>query len=860
MMFFKDVDLQYFVTPVGVKENIILKSEKAQTEFDISYKFNGLIAEQKDDWTIELKNDKNEVVYTIIAPFMTDSKAEISTQLKLSIISQKKGKMTIKLSADKDWIESKDREFPIIIDPAFNTSQSWGAVQCTYTDSANPTKAWGYGSNNGYTGTVNVGTWGAGMYRSYIKINTLPKLNKGDVVVEAYLNMHLYTNGFYKDMYVNAYHITGAWNQAELTWNKGKTLTYDSNAIDYEKFVKNDPNAWHDWDVTTSVKRWYNGDTNNGIMFKVPDESTTDQCAEFYSANYPSSSVPRAVFTMVYRNNKGLEDYWTYTDFSVGTAGTAYINDYTGNLVFVHNDAATAGSRVPASIDHVFNNYLANTDYKKTLPMRGRGWKTNIEQTLLSSSEFGLKDEAKDKYPYVWTDGDGTDHYFYKKTENGVDKYYDEDGLNLELTIHNTTISKYRIKDEDGTIIDFDSNGLMRKITDANGNKMTIDFNSTTGNKILSVTDGAGKKITLTEDVTTGYIKTIQDPAGRITSFNYSQGKIVRITNPDSTKIHFTYDADGSIESITDIDGYKVEFEYSSLASGKQVTSIQEYGTNGTAGQKITFDRTKLNSTTVRSSGVDGTFGNNDDLISTMQFDNYGRLTSIKSKTDKTDMGAAGCQYTTGAPNSSGSNLNTINRVTQEYALGSNTVNLLLNHNMEASANWSSVQWGGENAFTGAYTTAQKYIGKKSYKLNCTQYDNNTSARAYQNLSNTILVPGKTYTLSGYVKTTGITPAATNSGACLAATSFNSDSTTTTVYSEYIRGNTDTSVNNGWRRINTTFTVPANSSYTRINMALKNATGTAYFDALQVEEYKQPNTYNILENSSIENGTSIPTG
>ena len=36
-MFSSDVDLQYFVTTTGIKENIILKSAKAQNEFTLNY-------------------------------------------------------------------------------------------------------------------------------------------------------------------------------------------------------------------------------------------------------------------------------------------------------------------------------------------------------------------------------------------------------------------------------------------------------------------------------------------------------------------------------------------------------------------------------------------------------------------------------------------------------------------------------------------------------------------------------------------------------------------------------------------------------------------------------------------------------
>lgn len=39
---FSDVDLQYFVTTTGIKENIILKSAKAQNEFTLDIKFRTL--------------------------------------------------------------------------------------------------------------------------------------------------------------------------------------------------------------------------------------------------------------------------------------------------------------------------------------------------------------------------------------------------------------------------------------------------------------------------------------------------------------------------------------------------------------------------------------------------------------------------------------------------------------------------------------------------------------------------------------------------------------------------------------------------------------------------------------------------
>lgn len=147
---------------------------------------------------------------------MFDNDGNKSTDLTLSITEQKKNKLTLKVSADKKFLS--DCSYPVTIDPQFTTSQNWQKSQCTYVDSSKPSTCFGYGSTSGYTGTVNVGTWGNGMYRTYFKMNSLPTLNKGDMVVEAHLNIHLMNKDFYQDMNIGAYSPNASWSQDKLTW------------------------------------------------------------------------------------------------------------------------------------------------------------------------------------------------------------------------------------------------------------------------------------------------------------------------------------------------------------------------------------------------------------------------------------------------------------------------------------------------------------------------------------------------------------------------------------------------------------------------------------------------------------------
>lgn len=383
---------------------------------------------------------------------------------------------------------------------------------------------------------------------------------------------------------------------------------------------------------------------------------------------------------------------------------------------------------------------------------------------------------------------------------------------------------------------------------------MTVKYESGKPTKITGVTDGSGRELTLVESSTgSGYLTRMEDAVGRKLTFYFDAGgKLYQVKNPDSTIVKYTYDTDETLVSVQDIDGAYIKFYYTSLATGKMVSKVEEYDKNGKLGQVISFDRTKHNTTIIRTTGNDGIYGNSDDIYTTYQFDNYGRTVAVESGTKTQSMGAAAYSYTAGVPNSTASNIKQLNRVSKAYALGANTVNLLKNSSAEQSGSWTAAEWIAGCTFTSAQTTAQKYLGQKSFELNVTAHEENARARYYQDLDNTILKPGHTYTLSGYVKTSNIANSTGDSGACLAIDVFHADGTFTKRYSEFLYGTTDTKINNGWRRLSVTFTVPDNASKTRINLTVRDTTGTAWFDAIQIEEGESANVYNMVENSSFE--------
>ena len=191
------------------------------------------------------------------------------------------------------------------------------------------------------------------------------------------------------------------------------------------------------------------------------------------------------------------------------------------------------------------------------------------------------------------------------------------------------------------------------------------------------------------------------------------------------------------------------------------------------------------------------------------------------------------------------------------------TYNYLKNGNMEKSANWTRQAYGGSNTFTVSRTGAESYFGKYSYKIQSTTYSSGSKARVYQDITSADIIPGHTYTLSVYLKISNIQSSENKYGAAISAASLDSSNNViNTKYSEMINETTDVNLENGWRKVSVTFTVPSNSVKTRVDLFLFQATGTVYFDGIQLEEGSTHNPFNLIENAGFEVHTTgtVPAG
>ncbi|MBQ3598908.1 MAG: RHS repeat protein [Clostridia bacterium] len=824
---YKDIldgtDLEYIISGSNVKENIIVKEKQDSYVYTFELKLNGLVPVLNEDGSISL-NDENSGETQLVIPkgIMSDANYAVSDGVTYSIAHKNGKKYTLTVTADAEWIDSDDRVFPVKIDPSVEAFNSMQETLDAYISQNSPNQ-----------NTVNNSTLVTGYYygstakewHTLIEPASLPDIPESAVVVNSYMQFGIYAVG-YTSVNIAAKPITQEWNSYTVTWNNKPS--YGNEILDYASIDDADVTKTVKFDITRLAQEWYNPQDNidncHGVAL-VPISGNGTGHVYFYS----SESYPKPLLIIEYRDTKGLESIWTYSSHGAGSAGTGYVNGFNGNLVFVHDDISTKGSILPITVSHVYNSYLAVDDeqqeFDTAMPV-GKGWKLSVQETLSVANIDGVE-------YYRYNDADGTDLYFYKSGN----VYKSEDGYGLTVTVtetENDTIAT--LADDYGNTKTF-VNGRITKIQDVYGNKKQFKYN--TSNKLTSITytpAGTTYEITQltfvynpvgtlaqitnaqdTSDCVNFYYSTTYNGSIAQTYYNYLR----KIEYPSGEYCTYEYYSDGMLKSTYDSDtGYTVTYTY----NGFRVATVAEsVGTS--QGQKIGFEYADKYFS-VRSSGKDDIYDNTDDLYTVTLFDNYGR--AICSYTEDYYGNVYGASYAKYTENDVG--LKTNNKLTVSSVKGITAENLIKDGDCESVDEWTTEYSG--SGYSAALSSAEKLFGNYSIKLY------RTSATGYVCKTQSVTVPEKgIYTLSAYVKTTGVS---SSGGAYIQLKNTKS---------EYVTGTTDTTVQNGWRRISVTAELleGANTIY----MCLDSATGTAYFDNVQLERAEVESDYNFIQDSSV---------
>ncbi len=854
---YPDVDLQYFLTPTSVKENIILNSENAQRVFTEIYDIGKLEAVQIDERTIHLYNpddvEQENPVFRILAPEMTDASGAFSGDVTIDLVEQKNKRIEIEIRPDSEWLDDEEREYPVALDPYIFTDQENDQIQDTFIAEDTPTT--NYGSN----GSMYIGNESSNYGVSRILLNfTLPPMERGDMVVSATLNMVQMPSGMSPSsgtMTIDAHAIKSSWTETGATWDD-MSEEYDPEILDYYVATNASSNTYSTWDVTRLVKSWYNyapdknlGTPQYGILLKAHDETESVR-TQYLASNNPNLGGYYPGLTIRFVNNVGLEGYWDYTTQSAGMIGTSYVNTYTGNLVFQTPVTVTTGSRAPASFVLTYNGYQSNLHFKNNQKgtITGAGWMNTFNQRIDTlSEENGTTDAEKEKfrrlaeagYSFVYLDADGTEHYYKASDVAGI--YHDEDGMGSKIVIQNSsTTERFLLEFDDGTKLTFTSAGFLYRIYGSDGNYIQAAYN---GNNVSYFDDGAGRRTTLTVAGTT--VTQVLGPDGLDHGLRYEGNVLDRINFPGLRVAYFHYDAQNRLVQVENPDGSGLTFDYYSSSSpmvSNRVEKVTEVGTNGSDGNSVSFIYNEDNSTKVTYHLGDGI-----EISETLTFDSYGRPISVIAA----DGSAAAYEYTSETETAAA--VKKANKIKKVSSTSAPVSNMLRNHSAENNAtNWTTSNWSSPGG-TQSIDTSTAYLGQKSLKISQEQEDPTRSAY-YQSFDlswETGQAP-PSYTASAYVKTEDV---ADGNGASIFVTFF--DDTDAEISTHNSRGLYGT---NDWKRISTTFTVPDNAASMRVYFGLSYANGDAWFDAMQLETGKTVNDYNLLENSDFSQDDDGWTG
>lgn len=834
---FSGTDLEYIVSSGKIKENIVVNSKQSQYVYNFAMTFDGLTPVQKADGSFHLYKDENseKPEAIIAAPYMFDADNNISDDVSMELHGN-----TLTVTADKDWINSENRKFPVVIDPTVITYTS--GITDTYVGST-------LTGINHNTSILNYAGRDTGLVRrTYMKFD-LPTVPENSVITNAVLTLQqtastdsLETNP-YKYFYAIDLTGKGSWSVDSITWNN-QPVSKELNAPQSERIIdfctmKSGGGNTYDLNLTKSVKAWYEkSGKNNGIMIASSDE-TKDFMSYFYAVDAGTEGVP--VIKIEYNSNNGIEDYWSYETTDMGRSGKAYVNKYNGNLTYIHDDISMTGNILPINISHVYNGYT-DASYAANLKNMyvGKNFHLNIQEFIkrISSSD----PLYASGYRYKYYDGDGTVHLFKTITVDGTQKtaleydptttikiyagqlvISDVEGNKKYFSLPGTKILKIEDKNGNSQNIEYvGSSCQISKITDSSGREVTFSYNDS--NQLISITDPSGRQITYEYSGTDAdaTLRKITYPDGKSTTFLYTSNKILRITRPDASYTQFTY--------------------YITPGCGRRVRRIGKYAKDSSGSVKaqdyITMSYYANADSTLPIAGNTVVTNKNGDATAYM-FDDFGRVSDVENQYGQSQY----YEYGSDAENAPAE----FNNILKESDVSSFAVNLLMNHSFESDDIWTSLQSGDNGTY--GYSSDESRYGNRSLKLDMTV--NTENIEVDQDFE---AESGEVYTFSLYAN---IPQALTLNGTngvnfgfvyCI-------DGEWKSACSEWI-GSTS-----GWEKFEITARIPSGTlENCHAFVKLSKAEGTVYFDNLQVEKSGGSSKYNFIENSGFKSLYTTSSG
>ncbi len=861
-----NTDIQYVVSSNSVKENIIVSDKSSLKEtysFDIEK--GNLSATLDNENNLLFKNAENETVFTIPAPVMTDASNAVSYDIEVEIQNADNSIMTLIYTPSKEWLESSERAYPVVIDPVFILDSSRGKIiedTVIAYSSDNP------GNENK---TAEDSVWGfvADIEQTEngetekIKSNVLVKVNMDVFSGLKHSNISVtdvnyIAEGAVADGNIMVKSVNGSWRADEITYTAvyptdgtEPAITYGNEIIDYytgfDSTVSEATETAVSLNITELFNGWLSGENeNNGFAILAEEGAMGLLFLDGYieAINNDKKTYYQTYISVDYVDTSASNDSFEYLTQEIGRAGTATVNTFSRGMSINRSDLSMDGLRMPVSVGFNYNpsfsafitlytNIINAVDNEEiALPeVYGRKWYPSYLQGAIIISDNQVQ---------VFTE-EGTLVSFNVKEEIDSETeastiIFEEDetsdsGYSLEFVDQSqeADITNFKLTNPNGEEVYFNEYGLATEIceqepnSDGTSDKITITYDAENPIKINCVTDGIGRKYNFIYDSETGLLSEIKcltadgtpikagttDVDLKVTYGYDDNGNLTTVTYPDGETVTYTYDNNGNLIKATNIDGYNIQYTYDALG---KVTNIAEYA-DTTPGNTINL--TQLSNRQVKV--IDGYNG-----TETYQFGRDGRLHYTfdeKGNYYKSDYAPANDET-----------------VYSSYDWKITSENLLENGSFEEIQNAKAVGWSNsfnvEDIETSATIT--------DYACRVSSIESTTALQ-----SQTVNVDGgKTYTFSFYAK------ANTETGKLYAKIDVqDADGNGDDKYRQF-------SVSEEFEQYSITITpteeISEISSVT-VEFGLKNQSGDFYVNNAQLEKGYGTAPFNYIKNGSFNN-------
>ncbi len=391
------IDLKYELKGNKVKESIIINKLQDTYEFVFDLEIGGLTPVLNDkNNTLELK-DNGKVVYKVLSPFMEDALKNRSDDCYYEI-EHNNDNLKIILKCDANWINSKERKLPIVIDPTIELVNEDVLVikQIKNDQEIDAEKEY-------YLGTLYDST------KYSLLINLDINAIKSNSQFEKSVYLSLKTESIPRDGTLYAKKLDGSVISSQKIENNKKEIIFDLMPV-----IKESINS-------------FNLILENSVQ-------------TIYSFDNEEKYKPCLVFSGIQSTNNFRSS--NYKNYQLDERNTLKVNLMTQKYyLHEHYDASISDNILSVDLKHIYDSQETKNYYL------GNKVRTNFHQFLVKGKEFNKLLGCKN---VTFIDSQGIKHELYEKwyyLDNNKKKHYIE-----KEKIYMDSDQKLKFNDENNNI------------------------------------------------------------------------------------------------------------------------------------------------------------------------------------------------------------------------------------------------------------------------------------------------------------------------------------------------------------------------------------------------------------------------